>query len=273
MSIRSLICLSLVTLACAPAPTAPTPDAIERLAADWPDFPAERDLAILLPLSEAPLVPATTSLGGGSVALPSDWVRAVGEAYLGTVVDDGFLEESWYEDWRLVSVRVSPCAPVGRSPALAPASVCWPVVRLVWQPVVDFMDRGGVQLEAWADDRAIHAIYPVQPRDLAGYRVDVTPMSRVTAALEDGAAWSDLASTDQLAFELSRDRTSAWLLDRLAALRDPALPVGRRYSDPFARLDPRFVRSLLLGAAGGSLPPPEALARVVSFLTRRVVVD
>ena len=53
----------------------------------------------------------------------------------------------------------------------------------------------------------------------------------------------------------------------------PALPVGRRYSDPFARLDPRFVRSLMLGAVGGSLPPLEVLARVVSFLTRRVVVD
>ena len=58
----------------------------------------------------------------------------------------------------------------------------------------------------------------------------------------------------------------------------PALPVGRRYSDPFARLDPRIVRSLLLGrtslgAVGGSLPPLEVLARVVSFLTRRVVVD
>ena len=53
----------------------------------------------------------------------------------------------------------------------------------------------------------------------------------------------------------------------------PALPVGRRYSDPFARLNPRVVRSLMLGAVGGSLPPLEVLARVVSFLTRRVVVD
>ncbi len=126
MSIRSLIGLPLLALACVPAPTVTTPDAVERLAADWPDFLAERDLAILLPLTEAPLVPATTSLGGGAVALPSNWVRAVGEAYLGTVIDDGFLEESWYEDWRLVSVRVSPCTPVGRSPALAPASIWWP---------------------------------------------------------------------------------------------------------------------------------------------------
>ena len=53
----------------------------------------------------------------------------------------------------------------------------------------------------------------------------------------------------------------------------PALPVGRGYSDPFARLDPRVVRAVLLGALRGSLSPLAELARVVSFLTRRVVVD
>ena len=57
----------------------------------------------------------------------------------------------------------------------------------------------------------------------------------------------------------------------------PALPVGSRYWDPLARLDPRVVRSLLLGAVrGGSLArlaDRKELARVVSFLTRRVVVD
>ena len=51
----------------------------------------------------------------------------------------------------------------------------------------------------------------------------------------------------------------------------PALPAGIGWA--LARLDPRFVRSLLLGAVGGSLPPVEVLARVVTFLTRRVVVD
>ena len=55
----------------------------------------------------------------------------------------------------------------------------------------------------------------------------------------------------------------------------PALPVGRRYSDPFAPLDPRVVRSLLLGAWHGSLAPlsDAVLARVVSFLTLRVAAD
>ena len=134
-------------------------DVVERSAADWPDFPAERDLAILMPLQEVAVIPADTPIGGGTVALPKAWVDAVGSSYDGTVVEDGFLEESWYEDWRLVSVRVSPCAPVGVAPGLAPASVCWPAVRVVWQPVVDFMDRGGVLIDAWADDRAIPVSY------------------------------------------------------------------------------------------------------------------
>ena len=57
----------------------------------------------------------------------------------------------------------------------------------------------------------------------------------------------------------------------------PARVVGTRYWDPFARLDPRVVRSLLLGAVrGGSfaqLADRNQLARVVSFLTRCVAVD
>ena len=55
----------------------------------------------------------------------------------------------------------------------------------------------------------------------------------------------------------------------------PALPVGRGYSDPLARLDPRVVRSVLLSAVSGPLAPLSGavLTRVVSFLTRRVVVD
>ena len=48
------------------------------------------------------------------------------------------------------------------------------------------MDRGGVQIDAWADDRAIHALYPVQPRDTSGRRVDTTARDRVTGALERG---------------------------------------------------------------------------------------
>jgi hypothetical protein len=72
----------------------------------------------------------------------------------------------------------------------------------------------------------MHAIYPVQPRDPAGRRVDATPRTRVTDALEAGAAWAELPQAERAAFEQSRDRTSAWLLDTVADLRDPGLPIG-----------------------------------------------
>ena len=231
MSKTLSLCIVSLTVGCASFTTdgfdaARAPSTAPLTAGSWPDFPAERDLALLFPLEEDPLVPASTRLLGGSAALPSSWVDRVGEAFWPTIVEDGFSEESWYEDWRLVSVRVSPCAPVARSPALAPASVCWPVVRLVWQPVVGTMDRGGVQIDAWADDRAIHAIYPVVARDPSGRRMDQSARERVTDRLEAGGRLSDLSAAELAAFEDSRDRTTAWLLDEVAGLRDRRLPLG-----------------------------------------------
>lgn len=226
---RSIALLTLATACTLDVPRTDEDDgdAVETLAASaWADFPSDRDLAVLFPLQEVAVVPADTRLQSGDAALPQAWVDAVSDAYGPTIVADGFGEESWYEDWRLVSMRVSPCAPIARSPALAPASVCWPVVRLVWQPVVGFMDRGGVQIDAWADDRAIHAIYPVQPRDPAGRRVDALPLERVQGALDAGTRYADLSSAEQAAFEDSRDRTTTWLLDTVATLRDADLPVG-----------------------------------------------
>lgn len=225
------MCIFSLTTACTVFATdsvepARAPELAPLRAASWPDFPAERDLALLLPLEEDPLVPASTRLQGGSTALPASWLDRVDEAFLPTLVEDGFSDESWYEDWRLVSVRISPCAPVARSPALAPASVCWPVVRVVWQPVVGTMDRGGVQIDAWADDRAVHAIYPVATRDTAGRRMDTTAQDRVTGRLDAGGALADLSAADLAAFEASRDRTTAWLLDEVAGLRDRGLPLG-----------------------------------------------
>lgn len=197
-----------------------------RALSDWPDFPSERDLAVLLPLQEVPVVPAGTRLSDGDAALPKAWLQAVADAYEPTIVEDGFREENSYRDWRLVSLRVSPCSPIARSPALAAASVCWPVVRLVWQPVVDFMNRGGVQIDAWADDRAIHAIYPVQPRDPTGRRVESAGLQRVQSSLDAGQPYSAVPASARAAFEDSRDHTTTWLLGALMDLRDPSLPVG-----------------------------------------------
>ena len=183
-------------------------------------FPAERDLAILFPLEADPYIRASTRTDNGSALLSSSWVSTVGAGFDGTFAEGAIGGESIYEDWRLVSARVVPCAPVARSPALAPASVCWPMVRLVWQPVAPGVNLWGVEFEAFADDRAIHALYPVQPRDRSGSRTSTGARAAVTDHLDRGGRVSELSSATLAAFDASRDDTTYALLNDLAALRD-----------------------------------------------------
>lgn len=193
------------------------PGAPQRWGGVTEDFPAARDLAIVFPLEAEARIGADTA-----GLLPQPWVDTVGEAFVPTVVGEGFQEESWYEDWRLVSVRVVPCAPLAPRPAVAPASVCWPAVRLVWQPVVGFMERGGVPLDAWAEDRALHAIYPLAPRDRYGRRVDGEALEALRSALADGIPH------DALPVEVQglQDATLGWLLEEVEGLRDADLSAG-----------------------------------------------
>ena len=196
------------------------------LESSWIDFPADRDLAILLPLERDPLFPADTVLSDGATLLPEGWLTAVSNAYQQTDVGDALEEESLFEDWRLVSMRVSPCAPIARSPAQASADLCWPIVRLVWQPVVNHMNLGGVQLDAYADDRAIHALYPLVPRNEQGARYDSAAYRTVLEHIEAGDAEVMIPTSVRSGFDAARDSTTAWLLGQLEALRDPTLPVG-----------------------------------------------
>ena len=190
-------------------------------------FPAERDLAILFPLEEHPYIQASTQTVSGDPLLPSTWVHTIADAFDDTLAEDAMHNENTYEDWRLVSARIVPCAPVARSPALAPASVCWPIVRLVWQPVVPGVNIWGVELDAYADDRAIHALYPVQPRSRFGDRTDTAARSAVIDHLDRGGRVSELTEATLAAFEQSRDDTTHTLLEDLAALRDPSIPADR----------------------------------------------
>lgn len=196
------------------------------LNADWVGFPAERDLAILLPLDPAPLFPASTPLHGDQELLPGEWLKAVSRAYQDTDVGDALESESLPEDWRLVSMRISPCAPIARSPAQAPASLCWPIVRLVWQPVVNHMQLAGVNLPAYADDRAIHALYPVAPRDQSGARVSDSAYDSVKAHISRGEPSSTISTPTRAAYDAARDLTAAWLLSELEQLRSDTLPSG-----------------------------------------------
>ena len=119
---------------------------------NWaPNFPAQADLAILLDVLDSPVIDSRSRDARGDRFFPESWLRKVQEAYEPT--DGDALEENTYEDWRLVSVRISPCAPI-RSPQARYRPVVLPAVRLVWQPVIENL-RSAWVLKFYADDRAV----------------------------------------------------------------------------------------------------------------------
>ena len=233
MSLRPIasVLVAGLSVACSPWPLSvadgesggPTPRHQVHFVSGAEGFPAERDLAILLPLDAEAWVRASTPTASGDALLSERWVEQVSAAFDGTLAEGAIGGESIYADWRLVSARVVPCAPVARAPALAPASVCWPMVRLVWQPVAPGVNLWGVEFDAFADDRAIHALYPVHPRAPSGDRTSTTAHDRVTRHLDQGGRISELSEAALEDFDRSRDDTTRWLLDALHALRDPSL--------------------------------------------------
>ena len=73
------------------------------------DFPAEKDLAILFELFDAPVVSADDVTPVGRTFLPYRWLYKVSEAFKQTDVGDALDQENLYEEWRVVSMRVVPC--------------------------------------------------------------------------------------------------------------------------------------------------------------------
>lgn len=128
------------------------------------EFPQEQDLAILVPMEIEPPLEAGLPTEDGGVLLSAAWLSQVSDAYLETDVMDALEVENWYEEWQVVSVRVAPCGPLGNFPGHLPESICWPQVRVVWEPVVeDHALFGFIPVDRYADDRAVHALYRVQP--------------------------------------------------------------------------------------------------------------
>ena len=182
-------------------------------------FPAEADLAILLDTQDSPVVKASDRLSGYTQALSESWLRAVSKAFSVTDVEDALELENRYSDWRLVSARISPCSPLGIEPSQDIDALCWPVVRLVWQPVLeDHQTLWGTYVDYYADDRAIHAIYPVHPRTEDGRRLDRGVLDDMTKLLHSGASPS---ASSQRSFESARDTTVSYTLNRLYTLRNP----------------------------------------------------
>lgn len=137
--------------------------------ADWPslgEFPSSQDLAILLPRSsQLKLGPEQVDLFGRSL-LPQRWVQKIGASFRDTVVLDAFLTESHYADWHIAAIRIVPCSPFGKMPSTSNQMLCWPGVRVVWQPTIYNTQIRRRVLDAYSDDRAIHVLYDFLPAEV-----------------------------------------------------------------------------------------------------------
>lgn len=130
-------------------------------------------LIALTPSSEAEVLPADLAVILSRDAyerlpmqgpwFPRTWYDAVLTGYERTSVGRALEFENRLEDWQLVSMRIVPCGPLGAVPTANQETLCWPGIRLVWQPVVDRVLVGGRWIRDYADDRAIHALYDTEP--------------------------------------------------------------------------------------------------------------
>ena len=195
---------------------------VEKTRTDESRFPVAQDLAILLPIDEYDMITGQLRTETGDRLLPRDWLEALDGAYQQTDVGDAFSRETYVDDWRLVSLRVAPCSPLGQHLGQAPSEACWPEVRLVWQPVMNDFHIGWIRVPAYADDRAIHSLYHVWPS--ADGHAARTSLSLVSAALKAGRRYRDLPQALRAAFEQHRRNALDTLLGYTYGLRDPSLP-------------------------------------------------
>jgi hypothetical protein len=187
------------------------------------------DLAIILPAQKDLRVAASdTAVPTRDAFLPADLLRLVEDSFKNTSVGDAVSIENTYEDWTLVSARVVPCAPLGSIPGPEANILCWPEVRLVWQPILKNFRRYAAILNWFADDRAIHALYDVHPKlALQGENAIRAQqlLNKVRSALETNPTQgSSLLAAEELAtFIAARDQVARSLMERALALRSKNL--------------------------------------------------
>ncbi|MEY4065073.1 MAG: hypothetical protein RIR26_1281 [Pseudomonadota bacterium] len=198
------------------------------------------DLAIILPAQKDLRIAAGDTVGPQRDSfLPRKLVTQVEDAFRSTSVGDAVAVENSYPDWTLVSARIVPCSPLGLIPGTEAQVLCWPEVRLVWQPVIGEFRRYATVLKWFADDRAIHALYdfPAQllPSAAQAGRAE-TLLSKVRSALaKKPADGSSLLSSAELGeFIALRNAASAILMQKALALRSVQVP-----PQEFEKLDER----------------------------------
>jgi hypothetical protein len=172
---------------------------------------AEKDLAIILPMSfrDIPRDPL----------FPRAWYQSVSQGFSQTSVGSALEWESPYTNWQLVSLRIAPCQALGHTPRNAEQN-CWPEIRLVWQPVLRKVRLHERYMENAGDDRAVHALYPVEPARFLKADEAARVQTYITS-LSEGQSLSASASKE---FSRAREEVLKQLLPALRGLRDPSLP-------------------------------------------------
>jgi len=180
-------------------------------------FPAERDLALLFPLEDASILWLDH--------LPREWLDEVTEALKSSELGEDISLESWEEDWRLVSARVTPCQPLGQvADPEALDALCWPQLRLVWQPVIEELTVLGVVRPFYADDRAIHTLFFASPEHPA--------LAEALELVEGGVRWAEWTAEARARFEEARDGEASALMRALEALRGAEGPYDQLKERP-----------------------------------------
>ena len=161
--------------------------------------------------------------------LPEALIRQVEESYLDTSVGDAVSRENNISDWMLVSARIVPCSPLGLIPGPHTEVLCWPEVRLVWQPVLKDFKRYTTILSWFADDRAIHSLYDV-PASLGltpseSVRAE-TLLSKIKSSLDiHPTRVTHIVSEGELTeFVLLRNRVSQALINKAVRIRSGNYP-------------------------------------------------
>jgi len=196
---------------------------------------AEKDIAIVFDFRKLALARATDKNRVGEELLPARWYSTVTERYKTGPVGRALEIENVRSEWSVVAARIEPCGTLGRS-VQEQDDLCWPEVRLVWQPIkrnlVDTLSP--LKVAAFADDRAIHTIYDVPP-SLAWPAAEAAeaaalikrirgPIAAGTAGPGGGGA---LSPAERNRFRVLRNLAATDLIDSAVALRSLNIPAAR----------------------------------------------
>jgi hypothetical protein len=231
MRLMTLWAVSLCLYSCGPVALSAdfeTAADVETVEADIVTALKEKDLAIAFALDDREAPKASTSVAGAPLLSRAHYAQ-VSAAFERTSVGSALTEESRYEDLRLVSMRVAPCAPLTNTPQLA-SQWCWPEVRLVLQPILYKTRIREVIVPAYAEDRAIHLLYDVRRSgtldedDLR--RIDQWLRTIRTAAASNQSPFAPLTAAETAQFLVARNKVIRGLVSEATLLRSATFPSG-----------------------------------------------